>query len=115
MMRPAHEMSAETPATLIPAAGANASHQRYLLQAIPAGCWIGIDDLEFRAPEDLTGDEAAQAFFVLTGGIPGIRQTHGECENFWIEYDPAAPCVLALRAKQPSHQPPGNPFFYSPP
>lgn len=86
----------------------------YQLNGIEPDCWIGLDDLEFRVQVSLTGDEVAQAFFVLTGGIPGIKETWGESQNYRLDYDLSKPNVLFLRAKQPvSHTPPVNPFFYT--
>lgn len=83
----------------------------YQLTGIGPGCWIGLDDLEFRVQESLTADEVAQAFYVLTGGIPGAQETWGESQNYWLDYDPTRPGVLLLRPKQPgSHTPPVNPF-----
>lgn len=69
----------------------------YFFQSVAAGHWIGTDELEFRADEKLSGDEVAQALYVLSGGVPGHQCGH--LGGFCIEYDPDRPAVLRLHAK----------------
>lgn len=69
----------------------------YFFQSVAAGHWIGTDELEFRAEEMLSGDEVAQALYVLSGGVPGHQCGH--LGGFCIEYDPDRPAILRLHAK----------------
>ncbi len=69
----------------------------YYFQSVSAGRWIGTEDLEFRADETLSGDEVAQAIFLLSGGV--ANQTCGEVGGFCVEYDARRPAVLRLHAR----------------
>jgi hypothetical protein len=69
----------------------------YFFQSVAAGHWIGTDELEFRAEEKLSGDEVAQALYMLSGGVPGHQCGH--VGGFCVEYDPNRPAVLRLHAQ----------------
>lgn len=71
----------------------------YYFQSVPAGRWVGTDDLEFRADELLSGDEVAQAVFMLSGGVTG--HACGHVGDFCVEYDASKPAILRLRAQSP--------------
>lgn len=68
----------------------------YYFQSVPAGRWVGTDDLEFRADEPLSGDEVAQTLFMLSGGVTG--QACGHVGDFCVEYDASRPAMLRLHA-----------------
>ncbi len=68
----------------------------YYFQSVPAGRWVGTDDLEFRADEPLSGDEVAQTLFMLSGGVTG--QACGHVGDFCMEYDASRPAMLRLHA-----------------
>lgn len=70
----------------------------YYFQSVHAGRWIGTSDLEFKADEPLSGDEVAQAFFVLSGGV--VNQACGQIGDFYVEYDLKRPAVLRLYSKR---------------
>jgi len=73
----------------------------YFLESVAAGCWIGIDDLEFRAEDDLTGDDVAQVLFVLTGGALDGDGSCGQCKGYQVIYESAKPAQLLLKPIQP--------------
>lgn len=66
----------------------------YYFQSVRAGCWIGTDDLEFRADVSLSGDEVAQALFMLCGGAAGY--SCGQVSDYCVEYDERKPATLRL-------------------
>lgn len=67
----------------------------YFFQSVRAGRWIGTDDMEFRADEALSGDEVAQAVFLLCGGTVG--HACGRVADYCVEYDDRRPATLRLR------------------
>ena len=69
----------------------------YFLGSVAAGCWIGIDDLEFRAEDDLSGDDVAQVLFVLTGGEFDFEGSCGQCKGYQVIYELAKPAQLMLK------------------
>lgn len=66
----------------------------YFFQSVRAGHWIGTDDMEFRAEESLSGDEVAQAVFLLCGGTVG--HACGQVADYCVEYDDRRPATLRL-------------------
>lgn len=90
--------------------------QVYRLCSAPAHHWIGIDDLEFIAPDPLTSDEMAQCIFQLTGGSGQARSTFGQTAHYHVFYDAEQPGRLRLEVK-PNYRaalPTGNPFSIQP-
>ena len=73
----------------------------YSLPSVAAGCWIGIDDLEFRSEDDLSGDEVAQVLFILTGGAFDCEGAFGQCKGHQVIYVPAHPAQLVLKPIHP--------------
>lgn len=92
------------------------SGQVYRLCSAPAHHWIGIDDLEFIAPDPLTSDEMAQCIFQLTGGSVQARSSFGQTAHYHVFYDAEQPGRLRLEVKPNSRKapPPGNPFSIQP-
>ena len=66
----------------------------YQLRPVSAGHWIGFEDMEFRADESLSGDEVAQAIFVLSGGV--LDQVPGQLGGYRVEYSIEHPAHLKL-------------------
>jgi len=82
--------------------GLRCSCRTYFLQAVAAGCWVGIDDLEFRAEDDLSGDDVAQVLFILTGGAFDYEGACGRCKGYQVIYESAKPAQLLLKPILPA-------------
>lgn|SRR3990167_258137 len=90
--------------------------QVYRLCSAPAHHWIGIDDLEFIAPDPLTSDEMAQCIFQLTGGSVQARSSFGQTAHYHVFYDAERPGRLRLEVKPYCRKAllTGNPFSIQP-
>lgn len=73
----------------------------FFLQSVAAGCWVGIDGLEFRAEDDLSGDDVAQVLFILTGGAFDFEGACGQCKGYQVIYEPAKPAQLLFKPVHP--------------
>jgi hypothetical protein len=87
-------------------------YRTYFIQPVAAGCWIGINDLEFRADDDLSGDDVAQVLFNLTGGQVGRNGTAGQCSGYQVFYEPAKPAQLVLKPLHTAAAPAQPSLYY---
>lgn len=71
----------------------------YEAEALVAGTWLQIDDLEMSVDENLSQDEVAQCIFAICGGDLHKDNAVGETSRHWVYYSTELRGMLGLSPK----------------